>query len=74
MLATGSGCVKPAPQLVRPKIDIPDRPERLPTAWKRVDGMFCTSAEGARNVAINEDQAAAHMDILEGWLRAVGGE
>jgi hypothetical protein len=51
---------------------MPERPQRLPTVWTRVDGMYCTNADGARNMAKNEDQADAHMDILEGWLRAGG--
>jgi len=70
----GSGCCgKPAPVLVRPQFDIPERPARLPVRWTRIDGMFCTSEEGARNVAKNEDRAAAHAEILEGYLRAIGG-
>jgi len=73
MIATSSGCAgKPAPVLVRPIFDIPERPQRLSVEWGIVDGMFCTSAAGARNVAKNEDRAAAHMDILEGYLRAIG--
>ena len=74
MLATGSSCAgKTAPTLVRPKFDIPERPERLPVEWVRVDGLYCTTVDGARNVAKNEDAAASHMDILEGYVRAVGG-
>jgi hypothetical protein len=75
MLATSSGCGgKPAPVLVRPKFDIPARPDRLPVQWTLNDGRYCTNAEGARNTAKNEDNATAHMDILEGYLRAGEGK
>ena len=73
------GCAKPAPVLVRPKIDMPERPERLPVEWtcrEKINDAcvtYCTNTQGARNVAKNEDSAAAHIEVLEGYIRAVGG-
>ena len=69
-----SGCAAPAPQLVRPDIEIPPRPAMLPVRWTHNGTAHCLNDEDARALLINVGRKDAHIEILEGCLRAVKGQ
>jgi hypothetical protein len=46
----------------------------LPVDWTHGESRHCLSDAGARNLLINIERLNAHIEILEGCIRAGEGE
>jgi len=69
-----SSCTPASPVLVRPALEIPDRPAMLPVAWQHDEDIHCLDDGQARNLLINTSRLQAHIEVLEGYLQAVNQE
>ena len=70
----GSCASAPAPVLVRPGIEVPERPAMLPVVWRHNGTEHCLTDSEARALAINVERLWSHVGILEGCIRAGNGE
>ena len=70
----GSCASTPAPVLVRPDIQVPERPSMLPVRWRHNGTEHCLSDAEAKSLAINVERLWSHIGILEGCIRAGNGE
>ena len=70
----GSCGTSRAPVLVRPGIEVPERPAMLPVTWRHNGTRHCLEDSEARALAINVERLWSHIGILEGCLRAGNGE
>ena len=72
---SSSSCAPPVPIVVTPEVELPARPAMLPVNWTHVDGLHClASDDDARALLINLDRKDAHVEILEGVIKAVNGK
>ncbi len=69
-----SSCAPAKPILVRPDVDIPERPAMLPVNWQHNGTAHCLTDKDAQALLINIGRKDTHIEILEGCLRAVGGK
>lgn len=75
MICFAASCASaPAPVLVRPGIEVPERPDTLPVNWQHNGTRHCLNDEEARALAINVERLWSHIGILEGCIRAGNGE
>lgn len=72
----GSCAPKPAPIVVMPGLELPARPDLLPVVWQHdlEAGTHTVTTEEARKLAINDSRLKRHIEILEGYVRARGGQ
>ena len=71
-LCTSASCSRPAPLVVTPGLELPERPELLPVTWQHKNGLHCLTDAEARKLLINDGRLKTHIEILEGAIQAVG--
>ena len=69
-ICLSSCATQPAPVLVRPQLEIPERPEMLPVAWNHENGQHCLTESQAKNLLINIERLNTHIAVLEGYIKA----
>jgi hypothetical protein len=66
-----TSCSPATTKLARPEVEIPVRPNMLPVQWQHDGTMHCLTDDEARKLLINISRKDAHIEVLEGYLRAV---
>jgi hypothetical protein len=72
----GSCAPRQAPVFVTPQLELPPRPDLFPVVWQHdlEAGTHTVTTEEARKLNINDSRLKRHIEILEGYITAVGGQ